>query len=105
MAIITLQANRPETKAAAKPRMRASGATPAPKASWPVATFSRSSDCSPMMGMRTIRKENWAIDSRLTPERRPVAMVLPLREMPGATANACATPTIAAWQKEMPLRA
>ncbi len=51
-----------------------------------------------MMGMSTMRKENWAMDSRLTPVRRPVEMVLPLRETPGTTANACASPTTKACQ-------
>ena len=97
MAIITLQAKKPARKAATKPSTRARAPTLPPKTSLPIATFSRSSDCSPMMGMRTIRKENCAITSRFTPERRPVAMVLPLRDTPGTTAKACATPTRAAW--------
>ena len=57
-----------------------------------------------MMGTRTIRKENCAITSLLTPQSRPVAMVVPERERPGATANAWPMPTAKACRYDIPLR-
>ena len=104
MAIITLQAKRPLTKADTKPSRRGREPTPAPKDASPAATLRRSRLCSPMMGMSTMRKENWAMLSRFTPVRRPVAMVLPLRETPGMTAKACARPTTKACQYDTPFR-
>ena len=98
METIQRQAKRPLMNAATKPRQSARGPTPPPKVSFPMATLSRSSDCSPMMGIKTIRKENWAMFSRFTPVMRPVAMVLPLRETPGITAKAWAMPTTNACQ-------
>ena len=105
IAIMNLQAKKPLAKAARNPSTSARGPTPAPKEPLPVATFIKSRNCSPIMGMRTIRNENWAMPLRSTPTRSPVAMVLPLREMPGTTAMAWATPTVSACHQEMPLRA
>ncbi len=42
--------------------------------------------------------------SRFTPVRSPVEMVLPLRDTPGTTAKAWATPTTRACQYDIPLR-
>ena len=42
--------------------------------------------------------------SRLTPQIRPVEIVVPERDRPGATAKACPRPTAKACQYEIPLR-
>jgi hypothetical protein len=47
---------------------------------------------TPKMGINTIRNEKRAISSFLAPVNSPVAMVAPLREIPGITATACAMP-------------
>ena len=88
-ATMTRQANRPDRKAARNPRQSESPLTE-PLKKWPVSEMlpTMSRNCSPMIGTRTIKKENWAMTSRRTPVIRPVAMVVPLRERPGATAQA-----------------
>ncbi len=104
MATIALQANRPARKAETNPTTRQIGLSPPPSSAWPVAAFRMSRACSPMIGIRTIRKENCAMTSRFTPQRRPVAMVVPERDSPGATAKAWPIPTTKACQKLIPLR-
>ena len=47
---------------------------------------------SPRMGIRTIKNENFATSSFLTPSKSPVAIVVPERDKPGITATACASP-------------
>ena len=50
------------------------------------------SNVSPRMGIMTIRNENEATFSRLSPRSIPVAMVVPERLRPGRTAIDCAMP-------------
>ena len=42
---------------------------------------------SPIIGTRTIKKENLATSDFLLPKSNPVAMVDPEREIPGSTAQ------------------
>ena len=42
---------------------------------------------------KTIKNENFAANSRLTPIKTEEHMVNPLREIPGIIARACETPT------------
>ncbi len=49
---------------------------------------------APRIGISTIKKEKRATSSFFVPSRRPVAIVEPLREIPGITATACAMPII-----------
>ena len=87
MAIIALHENRPATKAPMKPI--ANGMNPRPAADAGSPKLLRIPNaCSPMIGTRTIRNENCAMFSRFTPQRSPVAMVVPDLESPGATAHA-----------------
>ena len=83
-AIITLQAKRPDRNADRKPS--ANGNAPTDEAVNSPPTSSRK--VSPSIGTSTIRKENCAITSLLTPQISPVEMVVPERERPGITAKA-----------------
>ncbi len=60
-----------------------------------------SSTASPRMGIITIRNENLAICSRLSPMMMPVAIVDPERDRPGRTATAWAQPITKASTKVM----
>ena len=55
-----------------------------------------------MIGIRTMRNENCAMLSRRTPQMSPVAIVVPERESPGATAHAWPRPTTNACHQEIP---
>ena len=79
-------------KAAANPIIIApSEMSEAPEAE-PLRMSIPSSSASPRIGGITIRNENCASFSLLSPSRSPVAMVEPERDRPGSTATACAKP-------------
>ena len=83
--IIHLQANKPETKAARKPIK--TGINPV----WlvPISAMSLTAIMlAPMIGKRTIKKENFVVSSRFVPSNKPVAIVAPDLDIPGITANA-----------------
>ena len=102
MLIIHLQAMQPKMKDAKKPTMAATGEMPLMASLKPTSNISlTSSRASPRMGGMTIRKENCASFSFLLPSSKPVAMVLPERERPGITAQACAIPMMKACQPLM----
>ena len=82
---------QPEINAAKKPTINDKVGTSETIFS-PFNAFSISRRASPKMGGMTIRKENFARFSFLLPNNNPVAMVLPDRESPGNTAQACAKP-------------
>ena len=67
----------------------------------PFIIFIPSSSASPNIGGITIRKENCASFALLSPNNKPVAIVLPERDNPGNTAHACARQMINASYIEM----
>ena len=84
--IIVLHAKSPEKNAAVNPAKREYRLIPDSAEENPPEISSRK--LSPNIGTKTIRKENFAISSLLTPRRRPVDMVAPDLDRPGSTANA-----------------
>jgi len=54
--------------------------------------FSALNAVSPKTGINTIKNENFATSSFLTPANNPVAMVDPERDNPGKMATACTIP-------------
>ena len=86
MAIITLQANKPEKNAAKKPANIAENGIPETDGEKsPPIMFK---NVSPKIGISTIKKENCAMFSFLFPSNKPVDIVVPERESPGSTAIA-----------------
>jgi hypothetical protein len=84
--IITLHANNPETNADTKPRI--SEVMLMPDAAAVNSPEISSRKASPSTGTSTIKNENFAISSFLTPSIIPVEIVAPERESPGSTAIA-----------------
>lgn len=85
MLIMSLQAKSPEIKAEINPInniLRGKSWFPEKLPS------STSIKLAPIMGSRTIRKENFATSSLLFPSSTPVEIVAPDLEMPGMTAKA-----------------
>ena len=86
---------QPTMKAAIKPTaiaVKPTGDSASPGAA--PSTFTRSRSAWPRMGITTMKNENWATRSRLSPSRIPVAIVEPDRLRPGRTATAWAIPII-----------
>lgn len=94
--IIQLHANKPEAKAAIKPTTKIDVSI---LAAVETSVLKMLSIFSPIIGTRTIKKENLATSDFLFPNNKPVAMVEPEREIPGITAKVCATPIIKASRK------
>ena len=86
---------QPDTNAAKKPTTN-DDVEISPITSSPLNPFMMSSKASPKIGGITIKKENCARFSFLLPNKSPVAIVLPERDRPGRTAQACAKPIIKA---------
>lgn len=84
MFIITLQANKPDKKAATKPAIKA--VDDMPDASGANSPFIKLKNDCPKIGIKTIKKENFAISSLLFPSNNPVEIVVPDRDKPGKTA-------------------
>jgi hypothetical protein len=95
--IIHLQAKHPITKAAMKPTAignQPMDSVPAIASLDGIKIFFKSNNASPKIGIITMKNENDATCSRLSPMMIPVAMVLPERLNPGNTATAWAMPMI-----------
>ena len=90
---MNLHAIHPERKAPMKPTAKGMRPIPPSKAGSLIMSMTFKKD-SPKIGIKTIRKENWAMLSFLLPRISPVAIVVPERDNPGKTATACPRPII-----------
>ena len=86
IAIITLQANRPDKNAAKKPATIADIGIP--DFSGEKSPSKMSKNVMPKIGINTIKNENRVTSSFLLPNNKPVDIVAPERESPGSTAIA-----------------
>ena len=91
LTILTIQeqANNPDKKAAINPIDN--GKNPIVNSD-EKSVFIKSRKAAPRIGIITIKNENRVISFLSVFNSRPVAIVAPLLEMPGITANACASP-------------
>ena len=98
ISIINLQAKHPVRNAAKNPIKSGSQSI---ETAGSLAIFSRDKKASPKMGTMTIKKEKLATFSFLSPNKIPVAMVVPERESPGSIAIVWAIPMMNASKYEM----